>query len=49
MEEYQTAIKHILDHGRIKKDRTGVGTKSVFGYMMRFDLIRTVLPRINKV
>lgn len=38
MEEYQKAIKHILDHGLVKKDRTGVGTLSIFGMQMRYNL-----------
>ncbi len=38
MEQYQQLLRHIVDHGHKKEDRTGVGTLSVFGYQMRFDL-----------
>lgn len=36
--QYQELIRKVLDEGIDKEDRTGVGTKSIFGYQMRFDL-----------
>ena len=38
MKQYHDLVKHVFEHGTIKADRTGTGTKSIFGYQMRFDL-----------
>ena len=38
MIQYLNLLKNVFDYGIIKKDRTGVGTKSIFGWQMRFDL-----------
>jgi thymidylate synthase len=38
MRQFHELMRHVLDHGAMKSDRTGTGTLSVFGHQMRFDL-----------
>ncbi|MDX1738706.1 MAG: thymidylate synthase, partial [Alphaproteobacteria bacterium] len=38
MQNYLDLLRHVRDNGTVKTDRTGVGTKSIFGHQLRFDL-----------
>jgi thymidylate synthase len=46
MKQYLDALQYIMDHGKDREDRTGVGTRSVFGYQMRFDL-KNAFPAVT--
>lgn len=38
MKQYLDLLQNVMENGAVKEDRTGTGTKSVFGCMLRFDL-----------
>ena len=38
MKQYLDLMQHVLTHGVDRSDRTGTGTRSIFGYQLRFDL-----------
>ena len=46
LKQYLDALEYILEHGKDRGDRTGVGTRGVFGYQMRFDL-RNEFPAVT--
>ena len=46
MKQYLDALEYILENGKDRNDRTGVGTRGVFGYQMRFDL-RNEFPAVT--
>lgn len=46
MRQYLEALEYILENGKDREDRTGVGTRGVFGYQMRFDL-RNEFPAVT--
>jgi len=46
MKQYLDALEYILENGKDREDRTGVGTRGVFGYQMRFDL-RDSFPAVT--
>ena len=46
MKQYLSALEYILENGKDRKDRTGVGTRGVFGYQMRFNL-RNNFPAVT--
>ena len=46
MKQYLSALEYILEKGKNRGDRTGIGTKGVFGYQMRFDL-RSGFPAVT--
>jgi len=49
MKQYLDLMRHVLEHGTDKSDRTGTGTRSVFGYQMRFNLADGFPPIIHEL
>lgn len=47
MKQYLDALQYILDNGEDVDDRTGVGTRTVFGYQMRFPLLHSEFPAVT--
>ena len=46
MKQYLDALEHVLETGKDREDRTGVGTRGIFGYQMRFNL-RDSFPAVT--
>jgi thymidylate synthase len=47
MKQYLDALQYILDNGEDVDDRTGIGTRTVFGYQMRFPLLHSEFPAVT--
>ena len=47
MQQYLDLLRHVKDNGTVRSDRTGIGTKSVFGWQMRFQLL-LVFPCLQR-